>query len=103
MTARSSASTPSRSASASARPVLKALLGQRPAGQPGQTGQPARAGRAEAEALLDGVEAELRAIMLLTGSRDLGALRRAPRVISGELRAWLEELGQGTKVVLSKP
>jgi isopentenyl-diphosphate delta-isomerase len=77
-----------------ARPVLKALLAERPLGEAGRTG---------AEALLDGVEAELRAVMLLTGSRDLGALRRTPRVIGGELRAWLEELGQATKMVLSRP
>jgi isopentenyl-diphosphate delta-isomerase len=62
-----------------ARPVLKALLG---------------GGRGAAVALLEGVEAELRAAMLLTASRDLAVLRRAPKVVSGELRAWLEELGQ---------
>jgi isopentenyl-diphosphate delta-isomerase len=64
-----------------ARPVLKALLA---------------GGREAAVALLDGVESELRAAMLLTGSRDLGALRRAPRVVTGELRTWLDELGQKT-------
>lgn len=62
-----------------ARPVLKALLGG--------------GGRDAAVAALDAVEAELRAVMLLTGSRDLSALRRAPRVISGELGSWLEGLG----------
>jgi isopentenyl-diphosphate delta-isomerase len=62
-----------------ARPVLKALLG---------------GGRAAVVEWLDGVEAELRAVMLLTGSRDLAALRRAPKVVAGDLRAWLEELGQ---------
>jgi isopentenyl-diphosphate delta-isomerase len=57
-----------------ARPVLRAL---------------ASGGRAAAVALLDGFEAELRAAMLLTASRDLAALRRAPRVIVGELAAWM--------------
>ena len=41
---------------------------------------------------LDGVEAELRAAMLLTGSRDLAMLRRAPRVVVGELAAWIAQL-----------
>jgi isopentenyl-diphosphate delta-isomerase len=62
-----------------ARPVLKALVS---------------GGRAAAVELLEGVEAELRAAMLLTGSRDVAALRRAPKVLTGELRSWLEELGQ---------
>jgi isopentenyl diphosphate isomerase/L-lactate dehydrogenase-like FMN-dependent dehydrogenase len=39
-----------------------------------------------------GVEAELRAAMLLTGSRDVAALRRAPRVVVGELAAWIAQL-----------
>jgi isopentenyl-diphosphate delta-isomerase len=51
-------------------------------------------GREAAMELLDGVEAELRAAMLLTGSRDLAGLRRAPRVITGELAAWLDQLGR---------
>jgi len=66
------------SAGGIARPVLKALHA---------------GGRAGAVAFLDAVEAELRAVMLLTGSRDLAALRRAPRVVGGELRAWLDQLG----------
>jgi len=37
----------------------------------------------------DRVEAELRAAMLLVGAKDLEALRRAPRLIHGELAAWL--------------
>jgi isopentenyl-diphosphate delta-isomerase len=57
-----------------ARPVLKALKA---------------GGRAGAEAFLDGVEQELRAIMLLTGSATVAALRQAPRVVVGELRDWL--------------
>jgi len=61
-----------------ARPVLKAL----------------RAGGAKAaDALLDGVERELRTAMLLTGSRTTSALRSAPRVLSPELIGWLEQIG----------
>jgi isopentenyl-diphosphate delta-isomerase len=61
-----------------ARPTLKAL----------------RAGGVEgAEQFLDEVEAELRAVMLLTGSRDVAALRAAPRVVVGELERWVAQLG----------
>jgi isopentenyl-diphosphate delta-isomerase len=60
-----------------ARPVLRALV----------SGGPAAAGR-----FLDAVLGELRTAMLLTGSADLAALRRAPRVIGGELGAWVEQL-----------
>lgn len=59
-----------------ARPALKALTS---------------GGRAGALAFLDGVEAELRAIMLLTGSRNVAALRKAPRIVGGELRIWLDQ------------
>jgi isopentenyl-diphosphate delta-isomerase len=59
-----------------ARPALKALT----------TG-----GRDGAIAFLEGVEAELRAVMLLTGSVDIPALRNAPRIIGGELRMWLDQ------------
>lgn len=62
------------SAAGIARPVLKAL----------QTG-----GEESAHRFLDGVEAELRATMLLVGARDLAALRRARRFVVGELRDWL--------------
>jgi isopentenyl-diphosphate delta-isomerase len=57
-----------------ARPVLKALLS---------------GGRSAAVELLEGIEAELRAVMMLTGSRDLAMLRRAARVVTGDLRDWL--------------
>lgn len=60
-----------------ARPALKAYRG---------------GGRAGVEAFFDGVERELRALMLLTGSRDVAALRRAPRVIVGELERWVAQL-----------
>ena len=46
-------------------------------------------GRAGAIEFFSAVETELRMAMLLTGSRDLTALRRAARVISGELKDWL--------------
>jgi isopentenyl-diphosphate Delta-isomerase len=62
------------SAAGVARPLLRAL---------------SSGGRAAAIELLGAMETELRAAMLLTASRDLAALRRAPRVIVGELAAWL--------------
>jgi isopentenyl-diphosphate delta-isomerase len=60
-----------------ARPVLKALMS---------------GGREGAIAFLADVERELRAAMLLTGSRDVAALRKTPRVLSNELLAWLSQL-----------
>jgi len=59
-----------------ARPTLKALTS---------------GGRAGALAYLEGVEAELRAVMLLTGSRNVAALRKAKRIVGGELRIWLDQ------------
>ncbi len=59
-----------------ARPALKALT---------------HGGRAAATRFLEGVENELRAVMLLTGSADLAALRRAPRILGSELRAWIDQ------------
>ena len=47
-------------------------------------------GEAAAEAFLDGVERELRAIMLLTGSRCVADLRRAERRVGAALREWTE-------------
>ncbi len=67
------------SAAGIARPVLRAL---------------SAGGRQGAMAWLDAVETELRAAMLLTGSRDIAALRRAPRVMVGELGTWLTQLGR---------
>jgi isopentenyl-diphosphate delta-isomerase len=46
-------------------------------------------GADSAERFLDAVETELRAVMLLTGSRTVKDLQRAPRVITGELASWL--------------
>jgi isopentenyl-diphosphate delta-isomerase len=36
---------------------------------------------------------ELRTVLFLTGSADLSALRRRPRVVTGVTRAWLAQLG----------
>ena len=63
------------SAAGIARPMLKALKA---------------GGRDAALALLDGILAELRAVMLLTGSADVAALRKAPRLLGAELRLWLD-------------
>jgi isopentenyl-diphosphate Delta-isomerase len=80
------------SAAGFARPVLKALEGKGATSQEQGSGQDA-AGRARATAFLDGVEDELRAVMLLTGSLALTALRQAPRVVVGELASWTTQLG----------
>ncbi len=48
-----------------------------------------RGGPAGARQYFAGVEAELRAALLLTGSANVAALKRAPRVITGELKDWL--------------
>lgn len=61
-----------------ARPVLRALR---------------EGGRAAALGYIDRVLAELRAAMVLTGASDVGALRRVPRVVTGELAAWISQLG----------
>lgn len=63
------------SAAGIARPVLKALTA---------------GGRAGAITFLDGVLTELRAVMLLTGSRDVASLRKAPRLLGSELKAWID-------------
>ena len=46
-----------------------------------------------AVAFIERLAGELRAAMLLTGSRDLAGLRRAPRVYTGSLRQWLASWG----------
>jgi isopentenyl-diphosphate Delta-isomerase len=50
-----------------------------------------RGGPSGARQFFAGIEAELRAALLLTGSADIAALRRAPRVITGELKDWLSQ------------
>lgn len=59
-----------------ARPVLQAYW---------------RGGAEAVRELLTEVIETLKGVMLLTGSADLAALRRAPRVIGAELRSWLEQ------------
>jgi isopentenyl-diphosphate delta-isomerase len=58
-----------------ARPLLQAVVS---------------GGRDAARKVLDDIEAELRAVMLLVGARTIRALRKAPRMILGELRPWAE-------------
>jgi len=70
------------SAGGIARQVLKAL----DAGGP-----------TEAAAYLQRVQAEIRTAMLLTGSPNVAALRRAPRVVVGELRDWISQVGPGVR------
>ncbi len=67
------------SAGGIARPVLQALD---------------KGGRAGAVGFLERVENELRAATLLVGAKDLDELRRAPRVVTGELGAWIEQAGR---------
>lgn len=50
-----------------------------------------RGGSQAAAEFLTGVTLELRSLLLLTGSRDVAALRRAPRVVVGELAEWLRQ------------
>lgn len=63
------------SAAGIARPVLQAYVA---------------GGTAEVERYLDGVEAELRAVMLLVGAKSVAKLRRVPRVLGPRLTRWLE-------------
>ncbi len=46
-------------------------------------------GREGAEAFLQRVEDQLRAVMLLCGAANVPALRQAPKHIGGELREWM--------------
>jgi isopentenyl-diphosphate delta-isomerase len=48
-------------------------------------------GEKGAHAFVDAIEAELRAAMLLTGSQNVSALRKAEKVIVGELGLWLPQ------------
>jgi len=61
-----------------ARPILWAFL---------------ESGLEGACAFVDAMQQELRGAMLLCGADDLEALRKVPRVYSGELRNWLEAYG----------
>ncbi len=53
-----------------------------------------RAGREGAATYIARVKRELKTAMLLTGSTNLAALQKAPRVITGELSQWLASLDQ---------
>jgi isopentenyl-diphosphate delta-isomerase len=57
-----------------ARPILKALAANGPEG---------------ARSVLERIEAELRAVMLLVGAPNIESLRRVPRMLSPELERWL--------------
>lgn len=62
------------SAAGIARPMLQAHV---------------RGGRAEAERVIDQIEREIRAVMLLTGAANVAALREAPRLIAEPLKQWM--------------
>jgi len=46
-----------------------------------------------ADAFFDQIELELRAAMLLTGTRTIAELARAPRLVVGELAEWARQSG----------
>jgi isopentenyl-diphosphate Delta-isomerase len=52
----------------------------------------AAGGRAAADALIGAILASLQAVMLLTASRTVADLRRAPRMIRGELARWIDQV-----------
>jgi len=64
-----------------ARPVLQAL----------ESGGPRRV-----HELFDTVERELRVAMFLVGAADLAALGRVPRVLTGDLEAFIEQASEAT-------
>jgi isopentenyl-diphosphate delta-isomerase len=66
------------SAAGIARPVLQAFH---------------QGGSERAEAYLKSVQRELAVVMLLCGARTVAELNRVPRIITGELRFWLEHCG----------
>lgn len=57
-----------------ARPLLKAHV---------------RGGKAEAERVIDQLEQEIRAVMLLCGARNMAELRKVPRFIASPLKEWM--------------
>lgn len=54
-------------------------------------------GRAGASAYIESVIAELRTAMVLTGSKDVPSLRRAPRLVRGELADWIAQLSERSR------
>jgi isopentenyl-diphosphate delta-isomerase len=55
--------------------------------------QAALAGDAAVDAWIEQFLSELRSALFLTGSGDLAALHRQPRIVTGVTREWLEQLG----------
>ena len=55
--------------------------------------QAALEGDAAVDAWIEQFLSELRTALFLTGSADLAALRRQPRVVTGVTREWLDQLG----------
>jgi isopentenyl-diphosphate Delta-isomerase len=55
--------------------------------------QAALEGDAAVDAWIEQFHHELRTVLFLTGSRSIAELRARPRVVLGETRAWLEQLG----------
>lgn len=55
--------------------------------------QAALEGDAAVDAWIEQRLQELRAVLFLTGSRTVAELRARPRIVLGETRAWLEQLG----------
>ncbi len=66
-----------------ARPVLQAFLS---------------GGREAAVRYLENIEAELRAVMLLVGARDIASLRKTPVLLGRDLRQWTKLMKQMEKV-----
>lgn len=57
--------------------------------------QAALEGDAAVDLLVGQLLHELRVVLFLTGSPNVAALRSKPRIVLGETRAWLEQLGYG--------
>jgi isopentenyl-diphosphate Delta-isomerase len=55
--------------------------------------QAALQGDAAVDAWIGQFVSELRSVLFLTGSADLAALRRTPRVLTGVTREWVTQLG----------
>jgi isopentenyl-diphosphate delta-isomerase len=49
-----------------------------------------RGGKSAVLRFLSAIESELRAAMLLVGAADVAALQQCPRIVVGELQAWLK-------------
>jgi isopentenyl-diphosphate delta-isomerase len=58
--------------------------------------QAALQGDAAVDSWIEQFTQELRTVLFLTGSADLAALRKKPRVVTGITQAWLDQLGYAT-------